>query len=122
MNPIMRSKSPGKREKIANSFREARAKYQQVLGEDNVMIMPTLGLVAPRHKRFNRVSLLDPRVNGLFTSHTLANYLDLPAISVPAWKFCDPKTGLPASVSLICAPGAESRLFATAQVVESVLN
>jgi len=122
MKPIMKSGRPEKREKIANSFVEARSKYWQLLGEDNVMIMPTLGLVAPKHKGFNRASLLDPRVNGLFTSHTLGNYLDLSVICVPAWKFCDPKTGLPASVSLMCAPGGESRLFATAKIVETALN
>ena len=122
MNPIMKSRSLQKREMIANSFIEARDKYRKLLGRDNVMIMPTLGLVAPKHRKFNRTSLLDPRVNGLFTSHTLANYLDLPAICIPAWKFCDPKTGLPASVSLICAPGEESRLFATARIVEEAIN
>ncbi len=122
LKPIMKSGSTKKQEKIANSFREARSKYQQLLGTDNVMIMPTLGLVAPKHKGFNRASLLDPRVNGLFTSHTLGNYLDMPVISVPAWKFCDPETGLPASVSLMCALGSESRLFATAKIVEEALN
>ncbi len=118
----MKSRRPEKREKIANSFIEARSRYQQLLGEDNVMIMPTLGLVAPKHKGFNRASLLDPRVNGLFTSHTLGNYLDLPVVCVPVWKFCDPKTGLPASVSLLCSPGGEGRLFATAKIVEAALN
>lgn len=122
MKPIMKSRQAEKREKIANSFIEARSKYQHLLGEDNVMIMPTLGLVAPKHKGFNRASLLNPLVNGLFTSHTLGNYLDLSVVCVPAWKFCDPKTGLPASVSLMCAPGGEARLFATAKIVEAALN
>jgi Asp-tRNA(Asn)/Glu-tRNA(Gln) amidotransferase A subunit family amidase len=122
MKPIMKSRQPEKRKKIANSFIEARSKYRQLLGEDRVMIMPTLGLVAPKHKGFNRASLLNPGVNGLFTSHTLGNYLDLSVVCVPAWKFCDPKTGLPPSISLLCAPGAEGRLFATAKIVEAALN
>lgn len=122
MKPIMKSRRAEKRELIANSFIEARSKYQQLLGEDNVMILPTLGLVAPKHKGFNRAALLNPGVNGLFTSHTLGNYLDLSVVSVPAWKFCDPKTGLPPSVSLLCAPGGEGRLFATARIVEAALN
>lgn len=122
MKPIMKSRQPEKREKIANSFIEARIKYQQLLGDDNVMILPTLGLVAPKHGSFNRTSLLNPGVNGLFTSHTLGNYLDLSAICVPAWKFCDPISGLPPSVSLLCAPGREGRLFATAKIVEAALN
>ena len=86
------------------------------------MIMPTLGLLAPKHYAFNRKTLLDPRVNGLATSHTLANYLDLPAISIPAWKFKDKKTGLPPSVSLICNPGQEDKLFSLAKIVEESLS
>jgi len=122
LKPIVKSRRPEKREKIAHSFMEARSNYQQLLGEANVMILPTIGLVAPKHGRFNRVSLLNPMVNGLFTSHTLGNYLDLPVVCVPAWKFCDSRTGLPPSVSLLCSPGGEDRLFATAKIVEAALN
>lgn len=38
--------------------------------------------------------------------------------AVPAWKFRDPATGLPPSISLMCAPGSEDRLFAAARRVE----
>jgi len=122
LKPLMKSRSQKKQQEIESAFVAAREKYHQLLGSDNVMIMPTLGMVAPKHKGFNRASLLDPRVNGLFTSHTLGNYLDLSVICIPAWNFCDPATGLPASVSLMCAPGGEARLFATAKIVEAALN
>ncbi len=117
-----KSKSKATKEKIANTFMEARPKYHELLGENSVMIMPTLGLVAPKHGGLNRKALMNPTVNGLLTSHTLGNYLDLSALAVPAWKFRDPKTGLPASVSLLCAPGQESKLFATAKIVEAAIN
>ena len=122
LKPLMKSRKSGKREKIAEKFTQAKDEYRQLLGSDTVLLLPTLGLVAPKHKGFNRQSLLDPRVNGLFTSHTLGNYLDLPTITIPAWKFCDSKTGLPASVSLMSTPGSEERLFATARIVEAALN
>ncbi len=122
LKPIMKSRSGEKAKEIEDSFIVARIKYQNIIGKDSVIILPALGLVAPKHNVFNRISLLDPRVNGLFTSNTLANYLDLSAICVPAWKYCDPKTGLPASVLLLCVPGQEDRLFATARVVEEALN
>ena len=122
LKPIMKSGTAKKAEKIVQKYTEARKKYREIIGENGVLILPTLGLVAPKHGGFNRVTLLDPRVNGLLTSHTLGNYFDLPAISVPAWKFCDPKTGLPASVSLLCIPGSEAKLFATAKIVEKALN
>ena len=92
-----------------------------MLGIDGVMVLPTLGLLAPPHGKMNRQSL-KPGVNGLFTAHTMGNYLDLPAIAVPAWKYRDAATGLVPSVSLLCAPGAEARLFDAAQVAEAALN
>ncbi|MFK7996221.1 MAG: amidase [Granulosicoccus sp.] len=122
LKPVMKSRRSGKREKISEEFSQARNEYRKLLGPDTVLLLPTLGLVAPKHKGFNRRSLMDPRVNGLFTSHTLGNYLDLPTITVPAWEHCDAKTGLPASVSLMSTPGAEERLFATARIVEAALN
>lgn len=122
LKPIMKSRSNKKSEEVAKTFVEARNRYRKVIGADSILILPTLGLVAPKHKVFNRISLLDPRVNGLFTSNTLGNYLDLSAISIPGWKYCDPKTGLPGSVLLMCVPGQEARLFATARVVEAALN
>ena len=85
------------------------------------MVLPTLGLLAPVHGQMNRLSL-KPGVNGWFTAHTLGNYLDLPALAIPAWKFTDPATGLPPSISVLCAPGAEAQLFAAATRIEAALN
>lgn len=122
LKPIMKTNNPKKKLAIENSFLEARKEYRKLIGEHGVLILPTLGLLAPKHGVFNRKTLLDPRVNGLATSHTLANYLDLPAISIPAWKFKDSKTGLPPSISLICNPGQEHKLFALAEIIEKILN
>jgi Asp-tRNA(Asn)/Glu-tRNA(Gln) amidotransferase A subunit family amidase len=122
LSPIMKSSNKKKKESIENSFIDARKAYRQIIGENGVLIMPTLGLLAPKHNVFNRKTLLDPRVNGLTTSHTLANYLDLPAISIPAWKYKDQKTGLPPSISLICNPGQEDKLFNLAKIIEKSLK
>lgn len=122
LKPIMKTNNLKKKQAIENDFITARKKYQELLGEDSVIILPTLGLLAPKHYKFNQKTLLDPRVNGLVTSHTLANYLDLPTISIPAWKFKDSKTGLPPSVSLMCKPGQESKLFAMAKIIEEALS
>lgn len=122
LKPFKKSKTAKHKTEVEKAFIEARKKYHELLGEDSVLIMPMLGLVAPKHGMLNKKSLTNAKVNGLFTSHTMANYLDLSAIAVPAWKFCDPKTGLPASVLLMCAPGQESKLFATAEIVEKAIN
>jgi Asp-tRNA(Asn)/Glu-tRNA(Gln) amidotransferase A subunit family amidase len=118
--PIMKTRSQTKIADIAEGYASARSRYQSMLGADGVLVLPTLGLLAPPHGKMNRQSL-KPGVNGLFTAHTMGNYLDLPAIAIPAWKFKDPPPAShPASPS--CAPGAEAKLFAAARCVESVLN
>ena len=119
--PLMKPRSQAAVSRIAEGYASARTRYHALLGEDGVMVLPTLGLLAPHHGKMNRQSL-KPGVNGLFTAHTMGNYLDLPAIAVPAWKFRDSATGLVPSVSVLCAPGAEARLFDAAAVVEAALN
>ncbi len=119
--PLMKPRRQSTVARIAEEYVRARARYHALLGADGVMVLPTLGLLAPHHGKMNRLSL-KPGVNGLFTAHTMGNYLDLPAIAVPAWKYRDPSTGLVPSISLLCAPGAEARLFAAAQTAEAALN
>lgn len=119
--PVVKPRSQHAVTRIAEGYANARTRYHALLGEDGVMVLPTLGLLAPHHGKMNRQSL-KPGVNGLFTAHTMGNYLDLPAIAVPAWKFRDGATGLVPSVSVLGAPGAEARLFAAAAVVEAAVN
>lgn len=119
--PLLKPRSAARVQAIADEFAAARMHYQHLLGADGVMVLPTLGLLAPEHGRMNRLSL-KPGVNGLFTAHTMGNYLDLPAIAVPAWKYRDAATGLPPSISVLCAPGAEAQLFAAAARIEAALN
>ena len=119
--PLMKPRRQSTVARIAEEYASARARYHAMLGIDGVMVLPTLGLLAPPHGKMNRQSL-KPGVNGLFTAHTMGNYLDLPAIAVPAWKYRDAVTGLVPSVSLLCAPGAEARLFDAAGTVEAALN
>lgn len=118
--PLLKPRSAAKVAAIAQRFGAARAHYHAMLGADGVMVLPTLGLLAPPHGAMNRLSL-KPGVNGRFTAHTMGNYLDLPAIAIPAWKFRDPASGLPPSISVLCAPGAEAKLFSAAKRIEAAL-
>lgn len=107
--------------KSIQSFANIRQQYQQMMGNDGVMVTQTIGFVAPKHGGMNRASF-KLGVNGAMTAHTIANYCDLPAIAIPAWKFCDPATGLPPSVSVVGTPGNEAKLFAAAAIVEAAIN
>jgi Asp-tRNA(Asn)/Glu-tRNA(Gln) amidotransferase A subunit family amidase len=69
----------------------------------------------------NRLSFR-PGVNGVMTPLTLCNYLDLPAVSVPAWRHKDAATGLAPGVMLVARPGGESLLLDTAERLERAIG
>ena len=83
--------------------------------------LPTVGTLAPPHGEMNRLSL-KAGVNGLFTPLTLCNYLNLPAVTVPAWRFRDAATGLVPGVMLVGSPGHEALLLNAAERLECVVG
>lgn len=99
----------------------ARHRVRSLLAEDAVLILPTLGTLAPGHGEMNRMSLR-PGTNGLFTPLTLCNYLDLPAVTVPAWRCRDAGTGMVPGVTLAASPGAEALLLAVAECLEGIVG
>jgi len=106
---------------IIQQFETARTHIHAMLGRNGVLLLPTFGLLAPKHGRMNRRTI-KLGVNKVITAHTMANYLDLASITVPAWKHCDPATGLPPAIMLMSAPGGEAGLFAAAEIMEKALN
>lgn len=116
--PLVRPRRAGQLERIIAGYRAARAKYHALLGTDGVLLLPTLGFLAPPHGQMNKQSFRIG-VNKALTPVTLPNYLDLPAIAIPAWSHADPETGLAPSLMLACAPGAEANLLDVAQELES---
>ncbi|MGD8956972.1 MAG: amidase [Chromatiaceae bacterium] len=99
----------------------ARESVRHQLGQDGVILLPTLGLLAPRHGVMNRLSLR-PGANPLLTPVMLCNYLDLPAITVPAWRYRDDRSGLAPGIMLAASPGAEALLFDTAERLEEAVG
>lgn len=118
---LKRTRNQKKLSNTVQQFAGAREHYRGLLGDDGILVTQTIGFVAPKHGGMNKASF-KLGVNGAMTAHTLANYCDLPAIAIPAWSFCDPKTGLPPSVSVVCTPGNEAKLFAAAAIVEAAIN
>ena len=107
--------------KAVQFYKENRQQVRDVLRDDGVMLLPTMGMLAPKHGGMNRASLR-PGVNGIMTPMTFANQMNLPAITIPAWRYADQKTGLSPSIMLLCAPGAEGRLLDVAALVEAELK
>jgi Asp-tRNA(Asn)/Glu-tRNA(Gln) amidotransferase A subunit family amidase len=118
--PLLRV-GPGKFALAAGRLRATRDGVRAALGEDGLLLLPTLGLMAPRHGGMNRRSLR-PGYNGLIAPTSFCNAMDLPAIAVPARAHAEPGTGRVPSVMLACAPGAEARLLDAAACLEDALG
>lgn len=102
-------------------FEAARVAVRELLGDDGLLLLPTMGTLAPRHGDMNRLSF-KPGVNGVMTPLTLCNYLNLPAITVPAWRHQESETGLVPGVMLVARPGSESLLLDTAERLERAIG
>ncbi len=119
--PLLRYRRAAGAAAARSLLEAARASVRQRLGADGILLLPTIGVLAPAHGEMNRLSLR-PGVNGVMTPLTLCNYLDLPAVSVPAWRHRDPATGMVPGVMLACAPGAEGLLLDVALALESSIG
>ncbi|WP_420644792.1 amidase [Candidatus Leptofilum sp.] len=119
--PVIKPRKAGRVAEIIRTYEQARADLYQLLGDDGVLLLPTLGILAPKHGQMNRASLR-PGVNGTVTAMTFCNYMNLSAITVPAWKDPDPETGLVPGVMLACAPGAEAALLDAASALEAGIS
>ena len=117
---LMRPRRMSTLSRIIQRYETARSRYYDLLGQDGILILPTLGLLAPEHRGMNRV-MLRPGVNGLLTAETFANYINLSAITLPAHRHADPVTGLKPGIMLSCAPGAEARLLDVAAELEPAI-
>jgi Asp-tRNA(Asn)/Glu-tRNA(Gln) amidotransferase A subunit family amidase len=112
---LTRYRSPRAAARYVGRIEAARIRVREMLGNDAVMLLPTLGTLAPRHGQMNRLSL-KAGVNGL------CNYLNLPAITVPAWRCRDKETGMVPGVMLVAAPGAEALLLTVAEYLEGIVG
>lgn len=97
---------------------EARQRYYEILGNDGILVLPTVACLAPAHGAMV-AQLRKPGVVESMKPTVFCNVLDLPAISLPAWRFRDNTSGLVPGVMLSCKPGAESNLLEVAAWLEN---
>jgi Asp-tRNA(Asn)/Glu-tRNA(Gln) amidotransferase A subunit family amidase len=101
-------------------LRDARGAVRARLGDDGLLLLPTLGMLAPRHHEMNRRSLR-PGYNGAMAPTVFCNAMDLPAVTVPARAFREAGGARIPGITLACAPGAEGRLLDAACYLETKL-
>jgi aspartyl-tRNA(Asn)/glutamyl-tRNA(Gln) amidotransferase subunit A len=100
----------------------ARARYrdelERALGGVDLLLTPTLAFVAPPTPREGGPADLDIRVEMIRLTFPF-NAVGRPALALP----CGPaEEGLPASVQLVGAPGADELVLAAGQALETALD
>jgi Asp-tRNA(Asn)/Glu-tRNA(Gln) amidotransferase A subunit family amidase len=98
-----------------------REKYNSILGKNGILLLPTVGILAPMHKKFipqyNKPGIIE-----IITPISFCNVLNLSCISLPAWKYQKNKNINPPGLQLISASGNEELLLNVAENIESQLQ
>lgn len=113
--------SSAKLEKVIQNVKALRTKYYSQMGKNGILILPTVGILAPEHKKFIP-QYNKPGVIEVITPVSFCNVLNLSCITIPVWKFQKDKSSNPPAVQLISAPGNEELLLNTAELLETHLQ
>lgn len=108
-------------DKMIQFYKKEKEKLYQQIGQRGILLLPTSGDIALKHQQTMQIDM-SPLVPTIFSSMIFTNVMDLPSITIPAWKYRDRKTGLPTSVMLCCLPNSENLLFEAASKLEKILN
>lgn len=108
-------------EKLIQFCKQEKEKIYQQIGQRGILLLPTSGDIALPHNQTLQIDM-SPLVPNIFSPMIFTNVMDLPSITIPAWKYRDTKTGLPTSVMLCCLPNSENLLFEAASKLENILN
>lgn len=113
--------SAAKLEKTIAEVTALRTKYHQLLGADGVLILPTVGILAPGHKKFipqyNKPGIID-----IITTVSFCNVMNLSCITIPAWKYQKHSGINPPGIQLAVAPGSEGLLLDVAEGLEGYIG
>jgi Asp-tRNA(Asn)/Glu-tRNA(Gln) amidotransferase A subunit family amidase len=110
--------SKAKLEKVIQHVETLRKQYYSMLGTNGILILPTVGILAPPHKKFMS-QINKPGVIEIITPVNFCNVLNLSCITIPLWKFQKDKSSSPPSIQLIASPGSEELLLNTAELLET---
>lgn len=113
--------SLSKMNKVINEVEQLREKYKKILGPNGILILPTLGILAPKHKKFIP-QYSKPGVIEIITPISFCNILNLSCITIPAKKYQRDQNINPPAIQLICPAGSEELLLNVAEVLEEEMN
>jgi Asp-tRNA(Asn)/Glu-tRNA(Gln) amidotransferase A subunit family amidase len=113
--------SPTKLKKIIKEVTTLREKYNSILGKNGVLILPTVGILAPQHKKFIP-QYSKPGIIEIITPVSFCNVLNLSCITIPSKKHQQNKQANPPGIQLVVAQGNEELLLNVAEQLESQLT
>lgn len=87
------------------------------MADVDALVMPTVPIVAPTFDEVGTPEGFGERNALLLRNTSIANFFDLPSISLPI-----PGTPLPVGLMLTAASGEDERLLSTASALEALLN
>ncbi|MFN0200380.1 MAG: amidase [Bacteroidia bacterium] len=109
--------SPKQVQAATDLVENARKKYNEMLGENGIWVLPSVGCLAPKHGNFVG-QLRTLGIAEAMKPTILCNILNLPCITLPAWKYKNESTGLVPGVTLVSKAGSEHQLLSVAQWLE----
>jgi Asp-tRNA(Asn)/Glu-tRNA(Gln) amidotransferase A subunit family amidase len=109
--------SAAKLQKVISKTQAVRNKYNTILGNNGILILPTVGILAAKHKGFireyNKFGVIET-----ITPVSFCNIYNLSCITVPAWTYQDDKSKNPPGIQLAASPGNEDLLLNAAEMLE----
>lgn len=113
--------SESKLKKTIKEIEILRAKYNDVLSNRGVLVLPTAGVLAPPHRKFIP-QYNKPGVIKIITPISFCNVLNLSCITIPVWKYQKASNTNPPGIQLATTQGNEDVLLQVAEKLEQYLN
>jgi Asp-tRNA(Asn)/Glu-tRNA(Gln) amidotransferase A subunit family amidase len=113
--------SASKLQQLIKKTEAVRAKYNSLFANDGILILPTAGILAPRHGKFTP-QYNKPGVIEIITPVSFCNVYNLSCITIPARKYQKSPEINPPGIQLATAAGNEELLLNVAAQLEGALE
>jgi Asp-tRNA(Asn)/Glu-tRNA(Gln) amidotransferase A subunit family amidase len=107
--------------KLAKKVEQIKAEYYSRMDENTVIILPTIGTIAPKHgEMVSKVN--NPILSRVLNPTIMCNILDFSAIAVPDFIHVNYNTQMPSSIMICGKPGSEKAIYTVASILEKLLK
>lgn len=107
--------------KLVKKMEGIKREYEQRLDHNTVMILPTIGISAPKHGELLRM-VNNPILSRILNPTVFCNIFDFSAIAIPDFIHKNQISQLPASVMVCGLPSATRAIYTVAKIIEKQLQ